>query len=371
MFRSLFRSASLIPVLLLPACALTPGMEMETNSPLSHIEVPTMKDGKLVKEKAKIIPITADLIIERENSKQQEVNNLPTDNVPMSAYKIGPHDRLQITVWDHPELNDPGSEKIDPELAGKTVQDDGTLYYPYVGNVPVGGKTVAEVRELLTEGLSKYFKRVKLDVRVLAFQSHRAAVVGQVRSPGIQAMNETPLTIAEAISRAGGVTEEADSSSVTLARDGKLYKIDVLKLYEKGGADQNLLLKDGDVLNIPDRRDSKVFVMGEVGRQQALQIGNGQRMTLAQAIAEAYGVDFNTSRPEEIYVIRTGEQKPEIFQLDAESPDALILADQFPLQAHDTVFVGTAGVTQWSRVLNQILPGSFTSIMSQAAYMGL
>ncbi len=59
--------------------------------------------------------------------------------------------------------------------------------------------------------------------------------------------------------------------------------------------------------------------------------------------------------------------KPEIFQLNAESPDALILADQFPLQAHDTVFVGTAGVTQWSRVLNQILPSSFTSVMSRAA----
>lgn len=371
MFRSLFRSVSLIPVVLLQACSLTPGMEMETNSPLSHIELPTMKDGKLVKEKAKIIPITADLIIERENAKQKEVNNLPTDNAPMTSYKIGPHDRLQITVWEHPELNDPGGEKINPDLAGKMVQDDGTLYYPYVGNVPVEGKTVDEVRELLTEGLSKYFKNVKLDVRVLAFQSHRAAVVGQVEHPGVQSMNETPLTISEAISRAGGVTKEADTTNVTLARDGKLYKIDVLKLYEKGGIDQNLMLKDGDVLNIPDRRDNKVFIMGEVIKQQALQIGNGQRMTLAQALAEAYGVDFNSSRPEELYVIRPGDMKPEIFQLNAESPDALILADQFPLQAHDTVFVGTAGVTQWSRVLNQILPGSFTSIMSQGAYMGL
>lgn len=372
MFRSLARSTALLPFLLLQACSLTPGMEMETNSPLSHIEVPTMKDGKLVKEKAPIIPITADLIIERENLKlQAPANSLPTDSAPVSAYKIGPRDRLQITVWDHPELNDPGSEKIDPTLAGKTVQDDGTLYYPYVGNVPVAGKTIDEVRELLTRGLSKYFKRVKLDVRVLSFQSHRTAVVGQVKMPGIQAMNETPLTIAEAISRAGGVTEEADTTNVVLARDGKLYKIDVMKLYEKGGIDQNLLLKDGDVLNIPDRRDNKVFVMGEVGRQQALQIANGQRMTLTQALAEAYGVDFNSSRPGEIYVIRAGDFKPEIFQLDGESPDAMILADQFTLQAHDTVFVGTAGVTQWSRVLNQILPSSFTSVMSQAAFLGM
>ncbi|MGZ8235013.1 MAG: polysaccharide biosynthesis/export family protein [Methylobacter tundripaludum] len=375
MFRFQFRSMSLIPVLLLQACSLTPGMEMETNSPLSNIEVPMMKDGKLVKEKAKVSQITADLIIERENSKRQEINDLPSQVVPMTEYRIGPHDRLQITVWEHPELNDPGGEKIDPELAGKMVQDNGMLYYPYVGNVQVKGKTANEVRELLSQGLSKYFKKVKLDVRVLSFQSHRAAVVGQVKTPGIQAMTETPLTITEAISRAGGVTEDADMSNVTLARDGKLYKIDVLRLYEKGGAEQNLLLKDGDVLNVSDRKDNEVFVMGEVGKQQALQINKG-KLTLAQALAKAYGVDFNTSRSEEIYVIRTGELKtgelkPEIFQLNAKSPDALILADQFHLQAHDTVFVSTAGVTQWSRVLNQILPSSFTSVMSKAATMGL
>jgi len=365
----------LIPVLLLQACSLTPGMEMENNTPLSNIEVPMMVDGKLIKEKAKISQITADLIIDRENSKRREINELPSQVVPMTAYKIGPHDRLQITVWEHPELNDPGGEKINPELAGKMVQDDGMLYYPYVGNIQVKGKTANEVRELLSQGLSKYFKKVKLDVRVLSFQSHRAAVVGQVKTPGIQAMTETPLTITEAISRAGGVTEDADTSNVTLARDGKLYKIDVMRLYEKGGSEQNLLLKDGDVLNVSDRKDNEVFVMGEVGKQQALQINKG-KLTLAQALAKAYGVDFNTSRSEEIYVIRTGELKtgelkPEIFQLDAKSPDALILADQFHLQAHDTVFVSTAGVTQWSRVLNQILPSSFTSVMSKAATMGL
>ena len=82
-------------------------------------------------------------------------------------------------------------------------------------------------------------------------------------------------------------------------------------------------------------------------------------------------MDLNTSRPEEIYVIRPGDRKPEIFKLNAGSPDAMILADQFALQAHDTVYVGTAGVTQWSRVMNQILPGSFTSMMSMAATSGI
>ncbi len=55
--------------------------------------------------------------------------------------------------------------------------------------------------------------------------------------------------------------------------------------------------------------------MGEVGKQQALQINKG-KLTLAQALAEAYGVDFNTSRPEEIYVIRTGEHEAGNFPVE-------------------------------------------------------
>ena len=366
----MFKLIPLMLALLLPACSLTPGMDMKADNNLTDLEVPVMKNGKMVKEKTRIVPITADLIIERENSRQQAVNNLPPVDISKAAYRIGPQDRLQITVWEHPELNDPGNEKIMPELAGKVVDENGDLYYPYVGSIPVAGKTVSEVRTELTQELSKYFKKVKLDVRVLSFQSHRTAIVGEVRTPGVQSMTETPLTVAEAISRAGGVTTDADMSNVALARDGKSYKIDVLGLYAKGKSTQNLLLKDGDVLYIPDHKDNKVLMLGEVGKQQALQIHKG-KLSLAQALAEAYGFDLNTSRPEEIYVIRPGDMNPEIFHLNAGSPDAMILGDQFALQAHDTVFVGTAGVTQWSRVLNQILPGSFTSMMSLAATQGM
>lgn len=353
----------------LPGCSLTPGMDMKRGGELSDATVPVMKDGKLVKEKVTVVPITADLIIERENARLQDANSLVLPNAEAKPYRVGPHDRLQITFWDHPELNDPGGEDIPPELAGKVIQDDGTIFYPYVGTVHVADKTVTEIRDLLSQGLSKYFKRVKLDVRVLAFQAHRVNVVGEVKSPGVLPMEETPLTVAEAISRAGGVTLEADLSHVTLARGDKLYPINLQALYEQGNNGQNLLLMDGDVLNVPDRYDSKVFVTGEVGRQQALQIHKG-KLTLAQAISEANGVDFNTSNTEEIYVIRAGQAKPEIFQLNGESPDALILAEQFSLQPHDIVFVGTAGVTQWSRVLNQLLPSSFSQVMTRGAFYG-
>jgi polysaccharide export outer membrane protein len=347
-------------------CALAPGM-VRDNDEVSDLTLPVRQaDGKVSAQKIPITPITADLIIAREQALKAIAPTLPPQPEP-GPYRIGPRDRLQITMWEHPELNDPGTEKIQPELAGKVVQDDGTIYYPYVGTARVAGMSVPEVRALLTRELSRSFKQVKLDVRVLAFESHKVYVVGEVKHPGIQSMVEGPLSVGEAISRAGGATPEADLSHVTLSRGDQLYPIDVLALYEQGNNAQNQYLKDGDVLNLPDRKQAQVYVTGEVHKQAALQINKG-KMSLAQALSESSGVNFDTSNPEDIYVIRGAQAKPEIFHLDSESPDALILADRFPLQPHDVVYVGSAGVTRWSRAVNQLIPSTFGQIMTRGAF---
>lgn len=357
----------LLLLLALGGCALAPGMK-RSDDKMSDVELPVMKGGKLNAEKVKVTPITAQLIIERENATREAIL-IPKPESDVAGYRIGPHDRLLVTVWEHPELNDPGAEKISPDQAGKVVQDDGSLYYPYVGNVPVAGKTVDEVRELLIQGLSKYFKNVKLDVRVLSFLSHRVYVVGEVKNSGIQSMVDTTLTAAEAISRAGGATPEADLSHLTLSREGKTYPLDMMALYEKGNAGENIYLKDGDVLNVPDRRQSRVFMMGEVGRQQSLQINKG-RMTLAEALSEANSVNVETSKPGEVYVIRAAQPNPEIFHLESESPDAMVLADRFALQPHDVVFVESAGITRWSRTINQLIPSTVGQFMTRGAFYG-
>jgi polysaccharide export outer membrane protein len=356
----------LFMLIVLGGCALSPGMN-RSDGDQSDVDLPIMQDGRLTTGKVKVTPLTAQLIVERENATREAIQ-IPKPEAQSSSYRIGPHDRLLITVWEHPEINDPGSEKIPPEQAGKVVQDDGTLYFPYVGTMQVAGKNVNEVRELLTRALSKYFKRVKLDVRVIAYLSHRVYIVGEVKNPGIQSMVDTPLTAAEAVSRAGGSTAEADLSHLTLSRDGKTYPLNLLGMYEQGHGAENVYLQDGDVLNVPDRRQNRVFMVGEI-KQQALQIHKG-RMTLAEALSDANGVNFDTSNPEDIYVIRAAQARPEIFHLDSESPDALVLADRFALQPHDVVYVGTAGVTRWSRAINQLIPSTVGQFMTRGAFYG-
>jgi len=369
MSSSILRKPLLMILLLaLGGCVLAPGMK-RSDDKQSDLDLPIMKDGHLATGKVPVVPLTAQLIVERENATRQAIAvPKPEEAMQDGGYRIGPHDRLLVTVWEHPELNDPGAEKIAPDQAGKVVDDDGTLYYPYVGKLAVGGKTVAEVRDQLTRQLSHYFKNVKLDVRVISFLSRRVYVVGEVKSPGIQSMVDNRLTIAEAISRAGGSTPESDLSHITLSREGRTYPVDLMALYEQGSGGENIFLKEGDVLNIPDRHENQVFLMGEI-KQQALQMNKG-RLSLAQALAEASGVNFDTSNPEDIYVIRAAQAQPEIFHLDGESPDAMVLADRFKLQPHDVVYIGSAGVTRWSRAMNQLIPSTVGQFMTRGAFYG-
>src|SRR5690606_16213514 len=144
----------------------------------------------------------------------------------------------------------------------------------------------------------------------------------------------------------------------------KTYSINLLSLYEGGDITQNVLLRHGDVLNVPDSMLNKVFVLGEtnhfvaggaIGRSRSL-VMNKARMTLTEALSEAGGFDQETSDPARIFVFRGGLGKSEIFHLDAKSPDALLLADRFPLQPRDVIYVDRAQGIRWNQIIAQIQP---------------
>jgi polysaccharide export outer membrane protein len=79
-------------------------------------------------------------------------------------------------------------------------------------------------------------------------------------------------------------------------------------------------------------------------------------MSLAEAIGDSEGFDPLTSNPGEVYVIRGRYEAPRVFKLDASSADALLLAVQFQLEPLDVVYVSPYALTNWNRVMSQILP---------------
>lgn len=279
-------------------------------------------------------------------------------------YRIGAGDVLSVTVYDHPELTIPAGGERPSEESGSTVESDGTIFYPYVGRVPVAGRTVEAVRAELQRRLASYITEPQVDVRVAGFNSQKVYVTGQVDSPGVMPITNVPLTVLDAINLAGGLDTEANWHDVVLTRGDETFHVDVYDMLQKGELQQNRLLQDGDVLHVPDLGNQKVFVMGEVMDPVSLPMGNS-RLSLTDALSQAGGMDEAQADAKGIFVIRQASpdsgKLATVYQLDARNATALVLGTQFMLQPTDIVYVTAAPLSRWNRVVNQLTP-TITSV---------
>jgi len=363
---------------LVAGCAVAPGNALDTSH--LHEEEPTGAAPTY-----EVHRVTAQTIAELVAAQQATPRPLPQSHFPslkQYSYHIGPQDILGITVWDHPELTTPQgtsfssggntTQTVAGALAqpyttalpgqadpyGQTVASDGSIFFPFVGRIHVAGQTPQQVRDRLSAALAPYIHNPQLDLRVLAYRSQRVQVTGDVHSPGPLAITDVPLTLVDAITRSGGATDNADLQRVRLTRGGKSYSLDANGLLDRGEISQNVMLQDGDIVNIPDRTDSRVFVMGEVKQPTAVQMIRGS-LTVADSLTTAGGILDTDANPRQIYVIRgmrAHPNSPDIYRLDMTQPDALLLSTQFPLQPFDVVYVGTSSAVQFNRVMQQVLP---------------
>lgn len=350
-------------VALLGGCALAPGQKMDTAALSSE-------QGD-VGSRIRLVPITPKLIAMDNAAPVAPLVPAALLDYRPGSYQVGPGDMLFITVWDHPELTAPSGPQQQTVTNGRLVRPDGTLYYPYVGNVQVAGLSLDQLRETIAKRLSDYIEQPQVDVNIVAFNSRRVWLNGAFRATGTQPITVVPLTLAEALGRAQVDTTQADLSSLTLTRDGVDYHLDLDAMQHAARGPSDIFLKDGDHLYLAYNDRKQVYLMGEVAKPTPLTFKTSD-MTLTQALGQVGGLNETTSKGKAVYVVRgvaNMETAPAtVYQLDVRSPSAYVLANAFKLQPGDVVFVGAAGVTRWNRFLSQLLP--LSAILNQTAAAG-
>lgn len=360
--------AVVMAAIALSACSMSPGMYMGSPQRVSKdLKESNAPPGALT-------TITPELIKAENASSQAPVPQDVRDLFRSAgAYRVGPGDILNIVVWGHPELamtpatsnTTTGSNSQVDVGNGYDVGVNGDIQFPYLGPVRVADLTTYQVRSVIMQRIAAYVTNPQVTVRVQSYRHNRIYVDGEVRTPGLQTMDDIPPSLPEVINRAGGFTPNADRSSIFLTREGSTVRIDLPRLLRNGDNPQSILLANGDMVRVASRDDSRVYVLGETIKPQS-QIMRDGHLTLAEALGEAGGVTPETSDPRQIYVIRKGKDgDAKIYHLDAQSPISYVLAAGFELRPHDVVFIDPAPIVRWNRVISNLLP-SYGVVYSSA-----
>lgn len=374
MFAHLLKAcASISAAALLAGCAFAPGTSFEKfavprGNPLlkwlgDEPDEPPPPPGALVR-------ITPDLVRALRAAPPPDVTrDLQAFFGTPVPYRLGVSDVVAVTVWGHPEfsLGGGGGSSTGAAAAGGgagagagayTISGEGEIQFPYIGSVKAQGLTELELRDRIVERLRQILRNPQVTVAVQAYRSGRIFVDGEVRTPGQKYLDDIPMTLPEALSRAGGFTAQADRSAIIITRGLKSVRVNIDALTARGVDPNRVLLAHGDTVRVANFEDEKVYVLGEVLSPGGKPLKKG-RLTLHQALGEATGISPYSADPRQVYVVRVADPlKPEIYHLDISSPVAFALAEGFELRDRDVVYVDPVPLVRWNRVISLVLPSA-------------
>ncbi len=288
-------------------------------------------------------------IVERQSVS---VPGGPAEPPPSADYIIGPNDVLFINIEGRPEFMVVPTNSSS-KVQGSRVDGSGYVQIPIAGPVKVVGLTVSQAQDRIREVLRKYLKDPWLVVEIAEYKSRPLYLLGQFRNPGTYYMDR-PLTLAQGIALGSGFDITADLRGARITRENRILPVDVYDLLVNGNSKENIWLRPGDTVFIPDNRNSQVFIFGAVKKPGPVTMLQGG-LNLAQAIGSAElrdtGYDFKHVR-----IIRSlSATHGELLVVDF---DRILRGEAmpFPLMAGDIIYVPRSHFGSWNDAIAEIMP---------------
>jgi len=301
---------------------------------------------------------------------------------------IGSGDILDIAVWEAPPAVLFGATSVDARLAAnpmvaqsaaipqQMVGEDGTISVPFIGQLPVRGRTPQQVERLITSRLTGRAHAPQAVVRVVQNDSRSVTILGEVVTSRRMPLTPRGERLLDALAAAGGSRQPIGKMTVQLARNGRTAAMPLDTVIRDPA--QNVVLQPGDVVTALFQPYSFI-ALGAVAQNAEVPFEGGG-LSLAQALGRIGGLRDDRASIHGVFIFRLEDPAalppaiaasarrtaagkiPVIYRLDMSNGTALFAAQDFQIQNRDVIYVSNAPLADFQKFLTTVSNAAFSII---------
>ena len=366
-----------VALALLAGCKTYPDFIPSSGPNREHIEDTTSQANELG---IRVVEVTDSVTRQIISSQKQNTFSELWGNTAPNNFVVKPGDILEVSIWEAPPamlFASAGSVAASP-LASATsginvfptqmVNEDGVINIPFAGSIDVVGQTPSQIEKQVAAKLKGKANQPQVLVRIAQNNSANVTVVGDVNVSLRMPLTPRGERLLDALAAAGGVKDPVNKMTLQVTRGEKVQSLPLDLVIRD--PKQNIVLQPGDV--VTSLFQSNFFtVLGATGTNNELNF-EAQGISLAQALARSGGLNDARSDAKGVFIFRlespralnvseaevktTPEGKvPVIYRVDLKDPAMFFVAQSFPIQNRDVLYVSNASGAEFQKFLNIIV----------------
>jgi polysaccharide export outer membrane protein len=332
----------------------------------------------------RILNVTPAVVTALQRAERPSFTALDIVSRPARVDAIGPGDTLNIAIYEIGNAIFSGGGTASPPATGgeapagttsasgtrlPPVQVDasGNIDLPYIGRVHAAGRTPAELEGVIRAGLHSMSQDPQVVVSLAESVSTAIFVQGDVKNPGRRLLTLNHERLLDAVALAGGTTFPPQDMLIELTRDGRAVRVPLRQVEDNPL--ENVVLRPGDrVRLIHQVRSFTVF--GAAGKVSEVPL-EAADVSLIEGVARAGGPTDERADPNAVFLFRfeppavadnlgvpalpgsaPGAARPVIYKLDMMNPTSYFLAQRFPMENKDLIYVANARSDRFSKFVS-------------------
>jgi polysaccharide export outer membrane protein len=330
------------------------------SSHLKHIQLVDVNDA-----------IARELLSEREKPLFSRSFGAPV----RSGDTIGAGDVVEISVWEAPPamlfgvsvsaLTGPSTSSV-TNFPQQMVNRDGTINIPFAGKIACSGKTLQQIETEIAQQLDGKANQPQVLARVIQNNTSYVTIVGDVASSTRMPLTARGEKLLDALAAAGGVKQPVNKMTLQVTRGDKVQALPLDTIIRD--PEQNITLQQGDVITALYQSQS-FTVLGATGKNSEIDF-EVQGISLAQALARAGGLDDTRADARAVFIFRLEDANslhwatppqttpdgkvPVIYQVDMKDPANFFVAQSFPIENKDVLYISNSPAMELQKFVNII-----------------